>query len=745
MLGRLQHSSAGWNRRLGRLLMIGLLASAPAVLAETYLVKDQQGYQDALKDLVPGDELVLADGVWQDFEIVFSGFGTEAAPISLRAETPGQVIISGKSNLSIGGEHLIVRGLTFKNGHSPTGEVIAFRLDPDNLANHTRLTEVVIDGFNKIDRTEQDNWIALYGRHNQIDHSYFAGKTNKAPTLVVRLDTAESRENHHLVEHNFFGRRATLGGNGGETLRIGVSQYSRMPSKTKIVRNYFEHCDGEVEILSIKSEDNTVSENVFFESRGAVVFRHGGNNTVSRNIFFGNGVSDTGGVRVINEQQTVKENYFEGLRGEKFLSALTIMNGVPNSPINRYHQVKDVEVSNNSIIDFTAIGLAVGSDEERSAAPIDSVVNNNLFVTDSAQPVSVFDDISGISFANNVSANPAMKAYAEIANSKIEFARATNGLLYPVSDALADVGAPRDLDPVDREDTGPSWFDKPPQSQPSGREVRVKNGKAALRKAIEASQPGDVLKLIGKRYTLNQPLEISHAISIDGRTRRGKTTEIRSKGNAIFSIVAGGALSLSDVELVGTSSNAALITATGKTFKGNYALQLANVTASAEAKLSKLNFLAADRATFATAIEFDRVSISDWPGTVVSMSGAALNGWYLAEDIKIRDSSFTRIAGPLIEFGRAGRDESTFGPRVLMANTTVSSVNPGGVAVDLDGIDGIDLQGNDISASGKLQVRKRVLGLKFVFTDNRLTDTPAPVFLGVEGETLSASALGVRP
>ena len=742
MPGSLPNSTKRWVQRLVPVLAFAVLVGTNPASAQTVLVEDQEAYTNALAGLEPGDKLVLANGIWRDFEIVFMATGTEAAPITLEAETPGQVIVSGGSSLNIAGDHLIVRGLTFKDGASPGGEVISFRVDAENVANYTRLTEVVIDGFNKTDRTEQDNWIALHGKHNQIDHSYFAGKTNKAPTLVVRLDAPESRENQHLIEHNYFGPRPTLGGNGGETIRVGVSSFSRLPSKTRIVRNFFERCDGEVEILSLKSEDNVVSENVFFESRGAVVFRHGGRNEISRNIFFGNGVSDTGGVRVINEQQTVKDNYFEGLRGEKFLSALTIMNGVPNSPINRYHQVSDAKVSNNSFIDFKAIGLAVGSDEERSAAPVDSVVANNFFVTDSAQPVSVFDDISGIRFDKNVSANPAMKSYSWVADAPIEFARAANGLLYPVGDKLAGVGAPRDLDPVKRADTGPSWYEKPLQTPAVGREIKVKSGAAALRKALEESQPGDILKLRGKSYTLKQPLEISHPISIDGKTRRGKKTVLRSQGDAVFNVVAGAALTLSDMELVGTANNSSVIKASGATFKGNYALKMTNVDVSAEAKASGLAFMSADRATFATAIEFDQVSVSDWPGTFVSLSGTRLNGWYLAEDIKITDSNFERLAGPLLEFGRAGKDESTFGPRVLLSNSSMAQVNAEGVAIELDGIDGIDLQGNQISDSGKVQIRKRVLGLKFVYGDNELQDTPQPEFLGVEGEPLSASSLG---
>jgi len=742
MPNRLPNSPVLWVQRLAPVVAAALLALTHPAFAETFLVKDQEAYARALVGLAPGDKLVLANGTWRDFEIVFVAKGTETAPITLEAESPGQVIVSGESSLNIAGEHLVVRGLTFKDGASPGGEVISFRVDDEGVANHTRLTETVIDGFNKTDRTEQDNWISLHGKHNQIDHSYFAGKTNKAPTLVVRLDKPESRENHHVIEHNYFGPRPTLGGNGGETIRVGVSSYSRLPSKTRIVRNYFEHCDGEVEILSLKSEDNVVSENVFFESRGAVVFRHGGRNVISRNIFFGNGVSDTGGVRVINEQQTVKNNYFEGLRGEKFLSALTIMNGVPNSPINRYHQVSDAQVSNNSFIDFTAIGLAVGSDEERSAAPVKSVVNNNFFVTDSAQPVSVFDDISGIRFDKNVSANPAMESYSWVADAPIEFVRAANGLLYPVGEKLAEVGAPRDLDPVKRDDTGPSWYEKPLQSPAAGREIKVKSGAAALRRALEESQPGDILKLRGKSYTLKRPLEISHPITIDGKTRRGKKTVFRSQGDAAFEVVAGAALTLSDMELVGAANNTSVIKASGATFKGNYALHMTNVDVSAEPKASGLTFMSADRATFATAIELDEVSVSDWPGTFISLSGTKLNGWYLAEDIQIENSNFEGLAGPLLEFGRAGKDESTFGPRVLLSNSKLSKVNAEGVAIELDGIDGIDVQGNRLSDSGKLQIRKRVLGLKFIYGDNTLERTPPPEFLGVEGEPLAASSLG---
>ena len=78
----------------------------------------------AISDAKPGDEIVLADGVWSDVQIQFSGHGTKDKPIIIRAETEGKVSIEGKSNLRFGGEYLTVSGLHFKNGFSPSSVVV---------------------------------------------------------------------------------------------------------------------------------------------------------------------------------------------------------------------------------------------------------------------------------------------------------------------------------------------------------------------------------------------------------------------------------------------------------------------------------------------------------------------------------------------------------------------------------------------------------------------------------------------
>ncbi|MBL4673718.1 MAG: polysaccharide lyase 6 family protein [Arenicella sp.] len=284
--------------------MVFAFNAADTATAAEYMVIDQVEYAEAMQKLQAGDSIILKNGVWNDFEILFEGQGSAENPITLTAEKKGEVVISGQSNLSLSGKYLVVSGLVFKNGFTPTNTVISFRKSKQELASYSRVTETVIDSFNNPERFENDSWVAMYGRHNRFDHNHLEGKKNKGVTMSVRLNTQASQENYHRIDHNYFGPRQILGSNGGETLRIGTSHYSLTDSFTTIENNYFDRCDGELEIISSKSGNNKFIGNVFFESRGTLTMRHGNDTLVENNAFFGNGADHTGGIRLINKRQT---------------------------------------------------------------------------------------------------------------------------------------------------------------------------------------------------------------------------------------------------------------------------------------------------------------------------------------------------------------------------------------------------------------------------------------------------------
>ena len=149
------------------------------------LVHTVEEFEAKLKQVQPGDSIVLANGVWTDAELLFEANGTAENPITLTVEEMGKVILSGESNLRIAGDHLIVKGLVFKNGHTPTNAVISFRKSREKMANNCRLTECVIDNYNNPERQVQDYWITIFGKNNRIDHNHIAGKKNLGVTMIV--------------------------------------------------------------------------------------------------------------------------------------------------------------------------------------------------------------------------------------------------------------------------------------------------------------------------------------------------------------------------------------------------------------------------------------------------------------------------------------------------------------------------------------------------------------------------------
>lgn len=92
--------------------------------ADDKLVRNIEEFNKVVEELQPGDRVVLANGTWTDVELRLKASGTQDQPIELTAQEPGGVIISGQSNLGISGEYIVVSGLVFRNGFTPTSEVI---------------------------------------------------------------------------------------------------------------------------------------------------------------------------------------------------------------------------------------------------------------------------------------------------------------------------------------------------------------------------------------------------------------------------------------------------------------------------------------------------------------------------------------------------------------------------------------------------------------------------------------------
>ena len=724
------------------LWLLLLFAMATPLHAEQYLVRDQSEYGRAFEQIEAGDTIVLANGEWRDFELVVTGEGREGEPITVRAEQAGEVFLTGQSSLRIGGDYIVVSGLVFRDGYSPRGEVISFRRNADDLANNSRVTEVVIDHFSQPDRFESDYWVGIYGRNNRFDHNHMVGKTNQGVTLAVRLDSEESRDNHHRIDHNYFGPRPVLGSNGGETLRVGTSHYSMFASNTLVENNVFDRCNGEVEIISSKSGGNIFRGNLFLRSSGSLTLRHGDDSLIERNIFLGYGEDYTGGIRVINRNQTVRGNYMEGLRGTGFSSALTVMNGVPNSPVNRYVQVDNALIEHNTVVDSGRVTLGAGADEERSAPPVNSAMRANIFGgVDGASLISVDADISGISFADNILlGGPSETQIEGLETRAIAMVRAENGLLYPDDDSLQNLGAPRDLEPITLDQVGVAWYDKPGSDGPFGHGsvIEVSPGEDTLVDAIAQAGPGDTLLLAPGDYIVNRTLAIDKALTIRGApAEQDARATLRFTRTALFELREGANLQLKrlviDGELAPDSVGNSVIRTTSYPIQSNMEIELDDVSVRELVVNRSFNVLTLGKSTFAQRVSIRNSSFSNITGSVVSAAAETDDyGRYNVEYLDIIDSSFANVSGPVANIYRGGRDESTFGPFVTIAGNAFADVGDAAAgdsasAVVLHGAQTTRIARNALSRSAPLRIIHTVGTPNTSVTDNSFTQTPAPV------------------
>jgi poly(beta-D-mannuronate) lyase len=418
----------------------------------------------------------MADGPWDDQAIAFRGKGAEGKPITLRAQTPGKVVLSGESSVTVDGEHLIVSGLLLKGGKAASAGV---RLAGRNC----RLTDTAV-----VDCTYKF-YVHVSGLENRVDHCYLAGKTSESPTL--QIEVPEGGPHRHRVDHNHFGPRPPLGRNGGETIRVGYSHQSMNESGTLVEHNLFDRCDGEIEIISSKSCGNVYRFNTFLDCAGMLTLRHGNRCRVEANFFLGRRKRGSGGIRVIGEGHEVVNNYIEEVEE----GGVWITSGIPDSPLNGYFQARDCIIAFNTMVDVRGPCLALDAGlgtSRRTLRPQNITIANNLFAPAKGGTLLKGKEGEGFKWEDNLSSvAPEGAERAGLRQADLKLARAKGGLWRPSADSPARAAAtglacpPTDIDGQPREgrldvgcdqihgadaavtnrpltaaDVGPSWREK---------------------------------------------------------------------------------------------------------------------------------------------------------------------------------------------------------------------------------------------------------------------------------------------
>lgn len=697
--------------------------------AKQIKVNNLEQFNNAVKTLSAGDSIILANGVWKDAAFKLQGNGHEGNYIYMMAETAGKVFLEGKSMLQMSGEYLHVSGLVFRNGSTPKNAVVEFRTSSTNYAYNSVLSNIVIDKYSQ-HKDSSDIWVGLWGKNNRVEYCYFGGKANNGVTLVVWPNDSNSINNNHLITRNYFGPRPRLASNGGESIRLGTAQVCHLNSGSIVEANFFERCDGEVEIISNKSGGNKFLNNTFLECEGSLVLRHGDNAVVAGNWFIGNGKAFTGGVRIVNEGHLVYNNYFYKIMGSRFRAPLSIMNGIPNSPAVGYVGVNNVVVANNTFFGCVPWELGVGSGTiNRIVTPKNThIVNNIIYSPNEHDVIKLLDNMEDVHFDNNLMLNKTgMLSGKGLITGEIMKAN-VGGVPYIITNAKAigfdflpvgileahhsdqSIGAflpHENFEMANAENCGPAWY-KPAKTPNRKAKIHsVAPGVDVLANIISKIDAGDIIELAPGSHVVSSTIVLPNDIIIRSANKNAPMPMIRINEKsdivAIFEIEGNSTVRFEHIAMKGET-------------KGTQSLKYAFVSSRKNALGYNLiidncqiaNFAAADggvikayKGTLADTIRITNSEIKNCTSGLIVNQEMEDKGRYNAEYIHLENTVFSNISEFVIDYYRGGPDESTLGGHLYINHCVFDNVakSPEQFIIRNHGVITVDIRNSIFSRS----------------------------------------------
>ncbi|RME19334.1 MAG: hypothetical protein D6800_14420, partial [Candidatus Zixiibacteriota bacterium] len=356
------------------------------------------------KNLRPGDIVEVADGLYDTGGgITVESSGTANKPIIIRAQNIGGAELTGETYFTFRkAAHIVLEGF-----HFTSAKYTVVKLEACNNIRITRNTFQITES-----EGQNGKWVyiggywddgSLLSHHNRIDHNIFRDKHQLGNFITI--DGGDNVSQHDRIDHNYFYNIGPRHENEMEAIRVGWSELSLTDGFTVIEHNLFEECDGDPEIISVKSCKDTVRYNTFRRCMGTVALRHGDGSVVHDNFFLGDGKEGTGGVRVYARDHKIYNNYFEGLRGHTWDAAITLTNGDTDTGSKSAHwRIDNVIISHNTLVNNFAnieIGYAKADNSWRKE-PRNVTIANNLVVGGDKQLIDVKTSPTNFIWSGNI-------------------------------------------------------------------------------------------------------------------------------------------------------------------------------------------------------------------------------------------------------------------------------------------------------------------------------------------------------
>ncbi len=354
--------------------------SAPACdttpILRKVAVSSASALSKAIAAALPGDEIRVANGVYSlTSAIPVQKRGNATNHIVIRAATIGGAEITGSAGFNISGAaYVTVCGFRFTYATVPGTPGIGMTI---LSSNHVRFTR----NYLHLADSGLTHWLFIKnsGRgDNRIDHNTFDNKTSEGIFLVVG-GPAGTLSQYNVIDHNYFYRQLFPPGDRGECLRVGTGDVQLLSAFARVESNRFEQCNGDGEVISSKSSDNTYRWNTFLNNTGSLVLRAGHRATVEGNFFLPGG----NGIRLYGNDNRIINNYFEGTTGTGYLATIVLGSGDvvdASAGYSGYDRPDRAVVAFNTLVN-TATNIEIGTGGN-AYGPADCLIANNLIQGD---------------------------------------------------------------------------------------------------------------------------------------------------------------------------------------------------------------------------------------------------------------------------------------------------------------------------------------------------------------------------
>jgi poly(beta-D-mannuronate) lyase len=367
---------------------------------QTITVNSLSSLVQAVKNADISTKIILENGIYKDLNV--AQLRGNSAPVLIVAKNHNAVQI--QRNLEIFGNNITIKGLLFNGGYKNNsrdglGGCVY------NFGNDNRVTRCTWDD------SKARRWMySIKGDRFELDHCTFKNKYNnidyrQAITAAIYSYQDATTPSKHHIHHNYWhniikGKTS----NGYESLIIyGAKSFADHNTDTHnpgmnhnvlCEYNLFEKCDGEIEIISIKTPGTILQYNTIKDSAGGITLRHGRNNTIRYNHITGNKRLSYG-IRVTGDNEHIYNNYIN-ISGTS-IPGIELLNGTVDDD---YLAATNFNIHNNYIKGGNGV-IRFGRKLNNTRTKASGRLTDNIFIQGNSPQILKFINMP----TNNIISN----------------------------------------------------------------------------------------------------------------------------------------------------------------------------------------------------------------------------------------------------------------------------------------------------------------------------------------------------